>query len=91
MAESFYHEDEETLKKHTTVSGFEKLSSIQSMFAQDKDSKTDFKIVEEAIEGEVVWVKYTTAFDPKASIFKLVQEQGQWKVTHNELRDKGPF
>jgi len=91
VAESFYHDDGETLKKHTTASGFENLSSIQSMFAQDKDSKTDFKIVEKATENNVVWIKYTTAFDPKASIFKMVQEDGQWKVTHNGPRDKGPF
>ena len=91
VAKSFYHGDEETLKKHTTASGFANLSSIQSMFVQDKDSNTDFKIVEEATEGDVVWIKYTTAFDPKGSIFKLVQEDGQWKVTHNRPRDNGPF
>ena len=91
VAESFYHDDEETLKKHTTASGFENLLSIQSMFAQDKDSKTEFKIVEEATEGDVVWIKYTTDFDPKASIFKLIKEDDQWKVTHNGPRDKGSF
>ena len=91
VAESFYHGDEETLKKHTTASGFENLSSIQSMFAQDKGSNTDFKIVEEVTEGDVVWIKYTTAFDSKASIFKLVQEDGQWKVNQNGPRNKGPF
>ena len=52
VAESFYHGDEATLKKHTTAEGYANLSSIQGMFTEDN---------------------------------------GQWKVTHNEPRDKGPF
>lgn len=91
VAESFYHGDEATLKKHTTAEGYANLSSIQTMFTEDKDSEADFKVVDEAMDGEVAWVKYSTAYDPKPGVFKLVQEAGQWKVTHNGSRDKGPF
>ncbi|NGX82711.1 hypothetical protein [Aequorivita sp. KMM 9714] len=91
VAESFYHGDEATLKKHTTAEGYANLSSIQAMFTEDKDSEAHFKVVDEAMDGEVAWVKYSTAYDPKSGVFKLVQEDGQWKVTHNGPRDKGPF
>jgi hypothetical protein len=91
VAESFYHGDEATLKKHTTVEGYANLSSIQAMFTEDKNSEVNFKVVDEAMDGEVAWVKYATAYDPKPGVFKLVREDGQWKVTHNGPRDQGPF
>ena len=91
VAESFYHGDKATLKKHTTEEGYTNLSSIQDMFVQDKNSESNFKIVDEAMEGNVAWIKYSTAYDPKPGVFKLVQKDGQWKVTHNGPRDKGPF
>lgn len=91
VAESFYHGDKASLKKHTTAEGYANLSSIQEMFAQDKNSESNFKIVDEAMEGEVAWVKYSTVYDPKPGIFKLIKEDGQWKVTQNGPRDKGPF
>ncbi|SRX51999.1 hypothetical protein [Aequorivita sp. CIP111184] len=91
VAESFYHGDEATLKKHTTAEGYANLSSIQSMFTEDRDSEANFKVVDEAMDGEVVWVKYSTAYDPKPGVFKLVQEDGQWKVTYNGPREKEPF
>lgn len=91
VAESFYHGDDATLKRHTTAEGYANLSSIQAMFIEDKDSEAHFKVVDEAMDGEVAWVKYATAYDPKPGVFKLVQEDGQWKVTHNGPKDQGPF
>lgn len=91
VATSFYHGDAATLKKHTTTEGYANLSSIQEMFSEDEDSEINFKVVEEAMNGEVAWIKYSTAYDPKPGVFKLIKEDGQWKVTHNGPRDKGPF
>ncbi|WP_179343518.1 hypothetical protein [Winogradskyella ursingii] len=91
VAESFYHSDKATLKNYTTAEGYANLSSIQEMFVEDKNSESDFKVVDEATEGDVAWIKYSTAYDPKPGVFKLVQKDGQWKVTHNGPRDKGPF
>ncbi|PRX39382.1 hypothetical protein [Salegentibacter salegens] len=91
VAESFYHGDEATLKKHTTAEGYANLSSIQEMFAQEKSSDSNFKIIGEAMDDDVAWVKYSTAYDTKPGVFKLVQEDGKWKVTHNGPRNKGPF
>ena len=91
VAESFYHGDKATLKNHTTAEGYANLSSIQEMFAEDKNLESNFKVVDEAIEGGVAWIKYSTVYDPKPGVFKLVKKDGQWKVTHNGPRDKGPF
>lgn len=91
VAESFYHGDKRSLKEYTTTSGYANLSGIQEMFAEDKNSESDFKVVDEQKEGKVTWIKYSTSYDSKPGIFKLVKENGQWKVTHNGPRDKGPF
>ncbi|MAN29336.1 MULTISPECIES: hypothetical protein [Mesonia] len=91
VAESFYHGDKATLKKYTTESGYANLSSIQEMFAEDKNSESDFKVVDKQREGEITWIKYSTSYDPKPGIFKLVKEDDLWKVTHNEPQDRGPF
>ncbi|ADF54423.1 membrane or secreted protein [Zunongwangia profunda SM-A87] len=91
VAESFYHGDKATLKEYTTESGYSNLSSVQEMFTEDKNSEPHFKVVDEQKEGEVTWIKYSTSFDPKPGVYKLIKEDGLWKVTHNGPRDKGPF
>lgn len=91
VVESFYHGDNSTLKKHTTSEGFANLMSIQNLFLKDKNSATAFKLINETVDGEIAWVQYSVAYDPKPSVFKLVKENGSWKVTHKGPRDKGPF
>lgn len=91
VAESFYQGDKVTLKKYTTKEGFANLSSIQDLFAQDKDSASEFKLIEEKTSKDIAWIKYSTSYDPKPGVFKLVQEDGQWKVTHNGPQEKIPF
>ncbi|GFD80173.1 hypothetical protein MHM83_04765 [Tenacibaculum sp. Mcav3-52] len=53
VAESFYYGDKVSLKKHTIAEGYANLSSIQEMFVQDKNLKSDFKIIDEAMVGEI--------------------------------------
>ncbi len=91
VAESFYHGDKSTLKKHTTVEGYANLVSIQDMFLEDKNSATEFRVIDEVVGGDIAWIKYSVAYDSKSSVFKLVKVDGSWKVTHNGPRDKGPF
>ena len=91
VVESFYHGDNNALKKHTTAEGFANLLSIQNLFLKDKNSATGFNLINEAIDGEIAWVQYSVAYDPKPSVFKLVKENGSWKVTHKGPRDRGPF
>lgn len=91
VAESFYKGDKATLKKHTTAEGYANLASIQSMFEEDKNSESNFKILDEAMEGDIAWVKYSTSYDPSPGVFKIIKEDGLWKVTHNGPREKAPF
>ena len=91
VVESFYHGDKITLKKHTTLEGYSNLVSIQDMFVQKKNSKSNFKIIDEVTDGDVSWVKYSKEYDPVPDVLKLVKEDGKWVVTHNGPRDKGPF
>lgn len=90
VAESFFSKDESTLKKHTTSAGYSSL--IMGLNAMpDSDKVIEVEILEEAIDGEIAWVRYKTTYDGKAGIFKLVKENGQWKVTNKGPREKGLF
>ena len=78
VVESFYAKDNSTLKKHTTSAGYSSL--IMGLNAMpDSDKKIEVEILEEAIDGEIAWVRYKTTFDGKTGIFKLVKENDEWK------------
>ena len=91
VVESFYHGDKTTLEKHTTAESFTNFISLQEMFVEDENSASDFMVIDELVEGSVAWVKYSTAYDKKPGIFKLVKEDGQWKVSERRPREKVPF
>jgi hypothetical protein len=91
VAESFYQGDETTLKKHTTPEGFSTFSNLQRMFAKPKGSQTSFKLIYETTEGDVGWVKYSTAYDKTPGVFKLVKLDGKWMVTIRVPKEKAPF
>jgi hypothetical protein len=90
VAKSFFSKDESALKKHTTSEGYASLITLLDMIP-DSEKEIEVEILDEAVDGEATWVKYRTSYDDKPGVFKLVQEDGQWKVTHNGPRDKGPF
>ncbi len=90
VAQSFFSKDESALKKYTTSEGYASLVTVLNMIPEfNKEIKVD--ILDEAIEGDIAWVKYKTSFDGKMGVFKLVKENGQWKVTSKGVREKGPF
>ncbi len=91
VAESFYQGKETTLKKHTTPEGFATFSNLQKMFAKPKGSESNFKLIDEVTEGDVAWVKYSTSYDKTPGIFKLVKQDGAWKVTVRDPKEKTPF
>jgi accessory colonization factor AcfC len=91
VAQSFYQDDEDMLKKHTTPEGFATFSNLQKMFAKPKGSKSNFKLIDEVIDGEVAWVKYSTSYDKTPGIFKLEKLDGVWKVTVRDPKEKAPF
>ena len=90
VAKSFFSKDESTLKKHTTPEGYASLITVQNMLPKS-DKKIEVEILDEAIDGEIAWVKYSTSYDGKSGVFKLVKGNGQWKVTSKGPREKGPF
>lgn len=90
VAKSFFSKDESVLKMHTTSEGYSSLVTVQNMMPES-DKDIEVEILDEAIDEEVAWVKYSTTYDGKSGIFKLAKENGQWKVTNKEPREKEPF
>ena len=91
VAESFYQGDEATIKKHSTPEGFATFSNLQKMFAKPKGSESNFKLIDETAENDVAWIKYSTSYDKTPGIFKLVKQNGEWKVTVRDPKEKAPF
>lgn len=90
VVESFYTKDNSTLKKYTTDAGYNGLISIQNFVSGEKKN-SNFEILEETVENETAWVKFTTSYDTKPETFKLIKEDSKWKVTQKGVREKGPF
>lgn len=90
VAKSFFSKDESALKEHTTSEGYSSLITVQNMIP-DSDKEIKVEILDEAKDDEIAWVKYSTTYDGKIGIFKLVKENDQWKVTNKGPREKGPF
>ena len=91
VVESFYNNDLKTLKEYTTEQSYQAFVSVQDMFTAPPAKDSNFKVLQEKEDGEIAWVKFTTAYEEKPETFKLVKENGQWKVTEMGLREKGPF
>lgn len=91
VAESFYQGNEATLKEHTTTEGYANFKNLMSMFAKSEMSDSNFKVIEETIEGDIAWVKYSTSHDKTPGIFKLVKQDGEWKVTARRPKEEVPF
>jgi len=91
VVESFYKKDNNTLQKHTTPESYESFVSIQDMMTANESGVSNFTLLQETTEGNIAWVKFTTSYEDKPETFKLVQVDGQWKVTEKGLREKAPF
>ena len=51
----------------------------------------NFKIINEAVDGDVTWIKHSTDYNPTPGIFKLIQEDNQCKVDMEGPRERRPF
>lgn len=91
VAESFYQGNEAALKEHTTPEGYANFKNLMAMFAKSDTKDSNFKVIEETIDGDVAWVKYSTSFDKTPGIFKLVKQDGEWKVTARRPKEEVPF
>lgn len=93
VVESFYQKDNSKLKKHTTAESYASFMSIQAVMAPDDPAvgASNFKVLQETIGGDIAWVQFSTSYEETPEIFKLVKEDGQWKVTEKGRREVSPF
>ncbi|MFD0836676.1 hypothetical protein ACFQ0I_12935 [Mariniflexile aquimaris] len=91
VVESFYKNDNTVLKKHTTPESYASFIAIQAMVAPENDNPSNFKLIEETVDGDIAWVKFSTSYEEKPETFKLVKADGQWKVAEKGLREQAPF
>ena len=91
VVESFYNKDNQKLKEYTTVESYESFMAIQDIITASTSGKSNFKVLQEKVDGDIAWVQFSTSYEEKPETFKLVKENGQWKVAEKRLREKGPF
>lgn len=91
VVESFYQKDLPTLEKHTTKENFESFMYIQDLVSVADSMDSNFKIIQETENGNTAWVQFTTAYEEQPETFKLIKEDGNWKVTETGIRERGPF
>ncbi len=91
VVESFYKNDNSKLKKHTTDESYSSFMAVQAIVAPGTDKASNFKLIEETIDDNIAWVKFSTSYEEKPETFKLVKQDRQWKVSEKGLREKAPF
>ena len=62
-----------------------------AMFARSENKDSNFKVIEKSIDGDIAWIKYSTSYDKTPRVFKLVNQDGQWKVTARRPGEEVPF
>lgn len=91
VVESFYSQDNKTLKKFTTTESYESFLSIQDIMTFENSGTSDFKILNEKINEDIAWVQFSTSYEDKPETFKLVLINEVWKVAEKALSEKTPF
>ena len=91
VVESFYGKDFPTLEQYTTAESFGAFMSINDIVPVAETRDSEFKVLQETENGEIAWVRFTTVYEEEPEVFKLIQEDGRWKVTEIGLEEKGPF
>jgi hypothetical protein len=91
VVESFYGKDLPTLKEYTTEESYQAFMNIQDMFPAVEDKNSNFNVLQETENGDIAWVKFTTAYEEQPETFKLIKEKGSWKVTEIGMGEKAPF
>lgn len=91
VAESFVQKDNEMLEKYTTPQRYQSLLSVQDIVVSSYSGDTNFEMVQDTVYGDTAWVQLRTAHEPEPETFKLIRQDGQWKVTETGLRERNPF
>lgn len=89
VIESFYQGDKDTLKKYTTDESYANFMSIQDLYSESGD--LNFKVLKDTSDGKTAWVKFTTSYTNEPETFKLIMEDGHWKVTERDNGERAPF
>lgn len=89
VIESFYQGDTTTLKKHTTEETYANFMTIQDLYTEDGDS--NFSVLEETSDENTAWVKFRTSYTNEPETFKLLKQDGKWKVAEREKGERAPF
>jgi 4-alpha-glucanotransferase len=88
---SFYTHDNNTLQKFTTKESYESFMTVQDLLSAEEKKASEFNVLNEKIDSDVAWIKFTSSYSDEPETFKLVKEGGQWKVTEKGDGEKGPF
>ncbi len=91
VVESFYNNDSKILKAHTTTDGFNSMKSIQNLIGEPTAATSDFDVIQQETKDDVAWVQFQTNYSNKPETFKLVMEDGRWRVDRIKLREERPF
>ncbi len=91
VVESFYQKDFPVLEKHTTKDSFDSFMYIQDIIPAVDNLDSYFKVIQETENGNTAWVQFSTVYEEQPETFKLVKEDGEWKVTEIGMGESAPF
>ncbi|MDN3664070.1 hypothetical protein ACFFU1_11525 [Algibacter miyuki] len=91
VVESFYKNENTKLEKHTTTDSYQSFMAIQALVAPGTTQASNFKLIQESVNGDTAWVKFSTSYEDQPEIFKLVKVDKKWKVTEKDKNEKSPF
>ncbi|MFL1012572.1 hypothetical protein [Flavisericum labens] len=92
VIESFYLKDLSALKQNTTPESYEAFTAVHDILVPSKmEGASNFKVLDEAVNGDTAWVRFSTSYSDEPETLKLVKVDGHWKVTEKGLREKSPF
>ena len=91
VVESFYEKEFSILKEYTTEQSYQAFRDVEQMFSALETGNSNFNVLQETQNGDIAWVKFTTAYEEQPETFRLIWENGQWKVTEIGMGEKAPF
>ncbi len=91
VVKSFYTQDNETLKKHTTNESYESFMTVQALLSAEEEKDLNFNVLDKKIDSDIAWIKFTSSYSDTLETFKLIDDNGQWKVAEKKEKEKAPF
>ena len=91
VVESFYQKNNDRLKEYTTPGLYNSYMGVQEQMTKGKNGSSNFQVVQDTIFGDTAWVKFNSAYADRPETFKLIKQDGKWKVTESGLKEQSPF